>query len=254
MILENLRDDGQPQAGAALARGHVRLEQPLPVLDGKPLARIDDVHRHTPVLPRHGHVDAPVAGHRIGRLGDRFGGVLEDVRDRLRDEPPVERRAHRLLREVVDERDVRMRDPHHEGRLPHRVGHVFVHDRRFGHAREGGELVDHALYLVDLAHDRVGALFEDFAIGGDHLPVLAADSLGGELDRGQRVLDLVGDAPRHVCPGGGPLGGDEIGDVVQRDDHALLVAARLLGRDAHVDRPFAAAALNGDLLLGQPRA
>ena len=64
---------------------------------------------------------------------------------------------------------------------------------------------------------------EDRRVVGDHLAVFAAQALGRELDRRQRVLDLVGDAPRHVGPGRRALRGDEIGDVVERDDIAILV-------------------------------
>ena len=51
---------------------------------------------------------------------------------------------------------------------------------------------------------------------------LVAQALGGELDGGQGVLDLVGQAPGHLAPGGVALGGDEAGDVVEDDDVALL--------------------------------
>ena len=39
----------------------------------------------------------------------------------------------------------------------------------------------------------------------DFLAVAALEPLGGELDRGERVLDLVRDAPRDVGPGGAAL-------------------------------------------------
>ena len=42
---------------------------------------------------------------------------------------------------------------------------ILVADRRLRHAGEGRELVDHALDVVDLADDRVGALVEHFAVG-----------------------------------------------------------------------------------------
>ena len=118
---------------------------------------------------------------------------------------------------MVDELDLGMGDPHHEDHLPDRLGEILVADGRLRHAGEGRELVDHALDVVDLPHDRVRALVEHLAIRGDDLAVFAADALGRELDRGQRVLDLVRDAPRHVGPGGGALRRDEIGDVVERD-------------------------------------
>ena len=88
---------------------------------------------------------------------------------------------------------------------------------RLRHAGEGGEFVDHALDVVDLADDRVGALVEDVLALDDDAAVAALQPLGGKLDRRQRVLDLVGDAARDVGPGGAALGGDEFGDVVERD-------------------------------------
>ena len=57
--------------------------------------------------------------------------------------------------------------------------------------------------------------------------VFALQPLGRKLDRGQRVLDLMGDAARHIGPGGGALGGDQIGDVVEGDDKASFCRASL---------------------------
>ena len=48
----------------------------------------------------------------------------------------------------------------------------------------------------------------------------AVEPLGGELDRGQRVLDLMGDAPRHVGPGRLALIEQLAGDVLE-GDHVL---------------------------------
>ena len=58
------------------------------------------------------------------------------------------------------------------------------------------------------------------------LAVAALQPLGRKLDRGQRILDLVGDAARHVGPGRGALGGDQVGDVVERHDACPVVARR----------------------------
>ena len=96
--------------------------------------------------------------------------------------------------------------------------------RAFGMRAKDGELVDHALDVVDLADDRVGALVEDVLAFDDVPAVAALQALGRKLDRRQRVLDLVRDAPRDVGPGGAALRGDEIADVVERD-HAALVGA-----------------------------
>ena len=46
---------------------------------------------------------------------------------------------------------------------------------------------------------------------------LVLQPLGRELDRRQRVLDLVGQAPRHLAPGLDALRRDQLGDVVE--DH-----------------------------------
>ena len=51
----------------------------------------------------------------------------------------------------------------------------------------------------------------------------ALEPLGGELDRGERVLDLVRDAPGDIRPRGRALRRDKIGDVVQRRDVAASV-------------------------------
>ena len=50
----------------------------------------------------------------------------------------------------------------------------------------------------------------------------AAQALGRELDRRERVLDLVGDALRHLAPGGEALGLEELGQVVEDEDHAEI--------------------------------
>ena len=60
-----------------------------------------------------------------------------------------------------------------------------------------------------------------------------AQALGRELDRGERVLDLVGDAPGDVAPGGHTLRHDEVGDVVEADDTPSRRRRRHGGRDPH---------------------
>ena len=54
--------------------------------------------------------------------------------------------------------------------------------------------------------------------------IFALQPLGGKLDGGERILDLMGDAARHIGPGGGALRADQIGDVVESDDEAGRVA------------------------------
>ena len=54
----------------------------------------------------------------------------------------------------------------------------------------------------------------------DLLAVAPLQPLGGELDRGQRILDLVGDAAGDVGPGGAALVEQLLGDVVEGEDVA----------------------------------
>ena len=65
----------------------------------------------------------------------------------------------------------------------------------------------------------------------DLLAVFALQPLGGKLDWGERVLDFMGNAPRDVGPGGVPLRRNEIGDIVEGEDMAVLFGIRGLGGD-----------------------
>ncbi len=78
------------------------------------------------------------------------------------------------------------------------------------------------LQVADLADDRAGQPLEGRRIAVDLLAVAALQPLGGELDRGQRVLDLVGDAAGDVGPGGAALVEQLLGDVVEGEDMAAL--------------------------------
>ena len=133
---------------------------------------------------------------------DAFAGVLEHVGQRLGDEPAVEFGPDRLGRQFVLERDVGAADAGEEQGLAHAIGEIVARQPGPRHAGEIGELVDHALDVVDLPDDRVRALVEDVLALDDVAAVAAFQPLGGELDRGQRVLDLVRDAARDVGPGG----------------------------------------------------
>ena len=121
------------------------------------------------------------------------------------------------------------------------------HDR-LRHAREGRELIDHAPDIRHLANDGIGALVEDVPVLGDGGAVFAANALGRELDRRQRVLDLVGNAACHVGPRGAPLGADQLGDIVEGHDIAL---ARAFARHADGEIAFRARAAERDLVGGK---
>ena len=166
-----------------------------------------------------------LSGLALGRL-DRLGGVLDDVAERLAHQPAVEGSHQRLGAEIALEGDVGAADLDQERGFAQRLAQIHHLHVRLRHARKGRELVDHAADIRDLADDRVGALVEHLAVLGDHLAVAAADALGRQLDRRQRVLDLMGDAARHVGPGRGALRLHEIGDVVDGDDIGILLGTR----------------------------
>jgi len=61
-----------------------------------------------------------------------------------------------------------------------------------------------------------------------------------QLDRGQRVLDLVGDSPGHLGPGFQPVGAQEPGDVFEDHDRAPwpLVPVAAQGGEDEVQPPL----------------
>ena len=63
--------------------------------------------------------------------------------------------------------------------------------------------------------------------------VFALETLGRKLDRRQRILDLMRDAPGDVGPGRVALRRDELGDVVEGHDMAMLGLFGGLGRHPH---------------------
>src|SRR5271156_4206827 len=74
---------------------------------------------------------------------------------------PIEARRHAFGRELDVDVDVGMADAEQEHRLAHRLGDVLVFHDGLRHPGKARELVDHALDVVDLADDGVGALHED---------------------------------------------------------------------------------------------
>ena len=136
---------------------------------------------------------------------------------------------YRFARRSAIELNCRMRGFLQEDRLLDQLPEVLVGDRRRRHAGERGELVDHPSDVADMADDGVGADPEGLRVALDLGQVLLLDALGGELDRGQRVLDLVGDPPGDVRPGRLALSRQQLGDVVEGDDIAVDSALPLLG-------------------------
>src|SRR5581483_799230 len=239
VLLDTLLHDGEAEASAlplTLGR-HIGLEQPHAVLLGQARAVVDYLDVDAVAVAAHDRLDAPAPTLFLLRalriLLDRLLGVLHEVVDRLRDQPAVAGDDDRLVAQPLVEGDVAVAHLPVEHGGAHDVADVVILHLRLGHAREGGELVDHACHVPDLPDDRVGALLEHVPVFRDHPAVLALDALGRELYRGQRVLDLVGDAARHVGPRRGALCRDELGDVVEGDHRAVVLLPLLLVRHAH---------------------
>ena len=130
------------------------------------------------------------------------------------------------------------------GGLERRVqGEHVVHQRvqverrgtRGRQARVIAELVDHQLQRADLVDDRLRTARQHLGLGGRQLVgELVLHPLGGELDRRERVLDLVREAPRDLAPGDRALGAHHLAHVVEHHQPAALRARQ--PRTAHQQR------------------
>jgi hypothetical protein len=97
-----------------------------------------------------------------------------------------------------------------EHRLADEVDRILVRNTGLGRRANDENSSTIFLQVADLADDRRGRAPRTARVLLDLLAVAALEPLGGELDRGQRVLDLVGDAPRDVRttrPGAGRAAG-----------------------------------------------
>ena len=103
-----------------------------------------------------------------------------------------------------------------------------------------------------MADDRVGADAEGVRVFFDFPQIFAPQALGRELDWGQRVLDLVGDAAGDIGPSRLALRRQQLGDVVEGDDKTADIAPVMLGGDAHQQGARAVAADQLHLRLSQP--
>lgn len=83
-------------------------------------------------------------------------------------------------------------------------------------------------------------------------PVFAFQAFG-QLNGRQRISDFMRDAARDVGPCGGPLRAHKVGDVVERDDIALVGAACRGAGDADAEQPVETAARQRDLGRRQAR-
>jgi len=65
-----------------------------------------------------------------------------------------------------------MGDPHKEQDPAHAFAKVVAFEASFRHPGKSGEFIHHALDIVDLPDDRVGALVEYIAVVFDQAPIL----------------------------------------------------------------------------------
>src|SRR5579883_2830653 len=225
VIFHDLFDDGETQARPLGARRHIGLGQTLAALLRQTLAVVLDDDGG--LLPR---LDQRHAQERRGvrplfgdsRL-DRLDAVLDDIDDRLADKPRIAADHDRMRRQHRLEGDLGMGGLLQDDGAAHDLDQIVGPQHRRRHPRKCGKLVDHAADIADMADDRVGADGKGLGILLDLPQVFATQPFGRELDRRQRVLDLVGDTAGDVGPGRFALGRQKLGDVVEGDDKAAVV-------------------------------
>ena len=135
VILEDLDDDRQAEAGALGAGRDVGFDQLVAILVREALAVVADGDADDAVVDREGDRDPALLFARSERV-DALPRVLEHVGQRLRNQATVEFGDHRLRRQVVLEGDVGSADPHQEQRLADAIGEIILSGTRFRHARK----------------------------------------------------------------------------------------------------------------------
>ena len=101
-----------------------------------------------------------------------------------------------------------------------------------------------------MPHNHIGELFQRRAIIPDFATKLPLDSLGGELDRGQWIFNLMRNPPRDIAPGRHALGRNQIGHIVKGHHIPLkLGIVSAAGRHPHQQAFLFAATHQIDLLL-----
>ena len=195
VIRDDAVDDGQPQARAPALGGEVGQEELFLVRVGDSLARVGDRQPQAAVLPGgpHHHLAGGVGGlHRVVQEIDQclfeLLGVDPDmagvgVHFPLHLDAGLE--ALVKIQGLVDE-----------------LGEVGFLGLGVGHPGVAGEFIHHALEGGDFPDDDVDPILQSFADIRVVGLVALQEPLGGEADGGQGILDLMGDAPGGLGPGG----------------------------------------------------
>jgi len=250
VILHDFLDDGETQARPSDSSRHIRFGQPLAALLRQALTVVFDDNRRLPVLfdDRHPNLSGRSSLTFGGSRLDRFNCVLDDIDQRLTDEPSIATDRHRKLREDSLEADLGMGGALQKRCLSNDLGKIFGLQHRGRHPCEGGKFVDHATNIGDVPNNRIGADRKALGVALDLLQIPPPQPLRCELDRGQRILDLMRDPASDVSPGCLALGRQELGNIIESHDEADDVGAVVLGRNA--DEQGAGAVAAGELQLG----
>src|SRR6516162_5060216 len=203
VIFHDLLDYGETQTGPLCARRDIRLGQSLAALLRQAVAIVLDDHRG---LTRHITYRHANMSCGIGALfGDsefyRLDRILDDIDQGLAYELRVAANRYRTSKEDSLKGNLWMGGALQEHRLTHNLDQVFRLEHWCGHACEGGEFIDHAADIADVPDNRIGAHSEGFRVLLDLLEISAPQPLRRQLDRGQRVLDLMRDPTCDIGPG-----------------------------------------------------
>src|SRR6516165_9188266 len=146
VIFHYLLDDGETQTGSLRARRDIGLGQSLAAVLGQALPVVLDDHRgRAPhVAYRQTNMSCGVCTLVGDTNLDRLDPVLDDVDQGLPDEARVAPNNYGMGRENRLKGNIGMGGTLQEYGLTHDFDQVFRFDHRRGHARDRGELVDHA--------------------------------------------------------------------------------------------------------------
>ena len=223
--------DGEAESGAASFGGEIRKKEAVFVFGGDTVAGVfdEDFDVVAVVVGARGNGDGA-----DGRGFEGLGGVVDEIDE----DTAKERLVGADRREVGGEGSV-------EGDAVEAAGKNFdgladdgvgVGRLEFGggEANELSKFVDELREGGDFTLDEAGAFVDEageFGIargrgfGGIALFEMAREALRGELDGSERILDFVGDAASDFLPGGGFLGVEEFGEIVEDQDIAGVGAA-----------------------------
>ena len=84
--------------------------------------------------------------------------------------------------------------------MAHDISQAFVAEHGFRHTRKRRKLVDDIAQIADLTNDSAGKLSEYSCAIINLFPKPALQTFGCQLDGRQRILDLVRNPPRYICP------------------------------------------------------